>query len=432
MSPWKMLLLVSAALGTDVTQGIGVNCHNTAPVAGELAMIKAAGINWIRMDWTWQLLEPTTRGTYDFTVIDKYMADLGAADIKLIAILGSSNPLYDAGVNVHTDAGQSAYGAFAAACAVRYPKASEKGTLLLEMDNEPNTNGYQNATSYAQLVRHVRTAVDAATAKASVARARLAGPASANVGAAWMREIFEQGALRAIDHVTVHPYRSDGPETAVADLEDVRALVAEYAPAENAPPPLSCGEWGYASTPNGGTQIDGPLAHSKVVSRLYLTTIAARSEISIYYDWRDSGAAYDEIMGMVENAPAAPTARWPWTPKAAYNATRALTSALKGCDFDGRVPVFQNGRTTSDDWLLRFQQKAADAAAGTSRTVLVAWTSGSFGHVVRVPGGSGCWAVADWLGRAQPQICGGVEHGDPRGVHLNVTDAPLFLTQAAA
>ena len=94
------------------------------------------------------------------------------------------------------------------------------------------------------------------------------------------------------------------------------------------------------------------------------------------------------------------------------------------------MPVFQNGRDTSDDWLLRFQADNAttnDTTASRGRsidTVLVAWTSGSFGHVIRIPGAppGSCFTAKDWLGRALPDVCAG-----DRGLHVNVTDAPVYL-----
>ena len=103
---------------------------------------------------------------------------------------------------------------------------------------------------------------------------------------------------RDIDHITVHPYRSDGPETALTDLSALQALVREYSSPTRwaATVPVSSGEWGYASHPTPGSQIPDVVAHGKVVSRLYLTTIAARSPISIYYDWRDGAP---ELMGLV-------------------------------------------------------------------------------------------------------------------------------------
>ena len=422
------LLVAMDVAAADVTQCLGVNIHTLSPAVGELQMIADAGIHWVRMDLAWPTVEPSTAGVYDFREVDAFVAALGGAGdgLRWVAIVSPSNPLYDGGANVVSEAGQAAFGKVVAALAARYADVAARGALLLELVNEPNSwPAYKNATNYARLVHHAASAVQAAGAPRI-----LAGPASANIDFDWLRELLELGVLRDIDHLTVHPYRSDGPETALTDLASLQGLVAEYAPPASAPMPVSSGEWGYASHPTGGSQIPDVVAHGKVVSRLYLTTIAARVPISIYYDWRDGAP---ELMGLVYQDAAPAASAWPRVPKPAYNATRALASALAGLEFVDRLPVFQNGRDASDDWLLRFQAPAGDSSAsGTSSasdtapvdTVLVAWTSGSFGHVIRIPGGSGCFSAADWVGNALPEVCAG-----DRGLHVNVTDAPVFLSQ---
>ena len=287
----------------DVTQCLGVNIHTLSPVPGELQMIADAGIHWVRMDLAWPVVEPTTAGVYDFAKVDAFVAALGDTitgpvwdtGLRWVAIVSPSNPLYDGGTNVVSEAGQAAFGAMVAALATRYAAVAARGALLLEMVNEPNSwPAYgQNATNYARLVHHAASAVQAAGGPRIIA-----GPASANIDIAWLRELFELGVLRDIDHITVHPYRSDGPETALTDLSALQALVREYSSPTRwaATVPVSSGEWGYASHPTPGSQIPDVVAHGKVVSRLYLTTIAARSPISIYYDWRDGAP---ELMGLV-------------------------------------------------------------------------------------------------------------------------------------
>ena len=55
-------------------------------------------------------------------------------------------------------------------------------------------------------------------------------PASENIDIAWLTVIFEAGVLQHLSQITVHPYRSDSPETALADFNVVRKLVDEYSP----------------------------------------------------------------------------------------------------------------------------------------------------------------------------------------------------------
>ena len=123
-----------------------------------------------------------------------------------------------------------------------------------------------------------------------------------------------------------------------------------------------------------------------------------------------------EIMGLVEQ-PRLPGGGAPYKPKPAYNATATLSRALAGFEFVERVKVFQSGHNTEDDWVLLFQRAGAAPA-----TLLVAWTSASFGHVTRLPGGEGCYSAHDWLGRPLPDVC-----HDPRGLHVQLSDGPTYL-----
>ena len=84
-----------------------------------------------------------------------------------------------------------------------------------------------------------------------------------------------------------------------------------------------------------------------------------------------------------------------------------------------RRPVFQNALTTDDDiWLV------ASSDSNPRAVAMVAWTMASFEHVVRLPGVTGCWAATTYLGEPLPApLC-----HDPRGLHVNVSAGPLYLT----
>ena len=193
------------------------------------------------------------KGHYDFSQSDPWFAALKANGFSTIAILGANSNWYDGNVPPYDDEGRAAYARYAAALAARYADHD----VWLELVNEPNTSGgskdYWNGTLYAELAAVAGPAVHAAAANASTNPAgpslEFVGPASGNIGLAtgFLRAIFEGGALRQFDRVTVHPYRSDGPETAWPDLGAVADLVAEYAPPWRTPIPVVSGEWGYGA-----------------------------------------------------------------------------------------------------------------------------------------------------------------------------------------
>ena len=111
-----------------------------------------------------------------------------------------------------------------AALAARF----EGHQVLWELTNEPNLNGWAgwdaahahrgNASGMGWFFRDVCGAMH----KASPA-ALCVGPSTGFIGPgyrtlAWTQEFFETGALEEVDALLVHPYRCDGPETAIADM----------------------------------------------------------------------------------------------------------------------------------------------------------------------------------------------------------------------
>jgi hypothetical protein len=164
---------------------------------------------------------------------------------------------------------------------------------------------------------------------------------------------------------------------------------------------------------------------------LYLVSIAAGSDFTMMYEWADNSG---EKMGLVHEFEAGGKTG---APKLAYNATATLGGALRGHRYVKRMPAFagiygaENPRMeATDDWVLSFlNQKTGDL-------LLVAWTSASFEHVLRLPGVRGCWRLADWSGRPLAPICAARSGHSPLGsaandTYISVTSAPLYLRQAA-
>lgn len=399
--------------GTDVPALLGVNPHVSEWLPGELDMLYSAGdgFNWVRTDILWPVVEAQP-GVYNFSQLEDLFGELAAREMGFIAITSDSNPLYDNGAPIFSDEGRKAYANFAAALAQHF--GSRGGQIAIELVNEPNAGPYAgsaNASLYAKLATVVGPAVHAVNAS----NVYFVGPASSNIDMPWLRAVFEGGALNHFDAVTVHPYRSDSPETWLGDFASLTDLVREYAPLNADAPPVLSGEWGYDQRRLGPTMLQNDtFAH--IFVRQMLTTITSTSAPSIWYEWRDNAG---EKMGVVDMS-FNPDHKPPFTPKKAYVAAQVLSKQLQGFTFDTQIPVYQSGSTTRDDVVLRFVNSAGV-------TALAAWTSGSFPHVVRLPGGAGCWDVVDFKGAPQPTIC-----EDPRGIHVNVSSAPLYLIQAAA
>lgn len=97
-----LLLLASATFsvcGADlaeliIPQGVGVNIHFTRGHERDLEMIAAAGIKWVRMDFTWSATE-RKKGEYNWSAYEELTANLEKRGIRPYYILDYSNPLYE-------------------------------------------------------------------------------------------------------------------------------------------------------------------------------------------------------------------------------------------------------------------------------------------------------------------------------------------------
>ena len=119
--------------------------------------------------------------------------------------------------------------------------------ILWEMYNEPNIGFWKpkpDVDQYAKLALAVGRALRAAEPGETYI-----GPATSTIDSAFLEKCFQAGLLEYWSAVTVHPYRQEGPETAVAEYGRLRQLIDRYAPQGKRIPIIS-GEWGYSSAWN--------------------------------------------------------------------------------------------------------------------------------------------------------------------------------------
>lgn len=352
-------------LHPTVDESVGVNIHFTAPRPGEMQMLAGAGVRWIRMDFTWQSTE-RQKGKYSFSAYDRLMAVLEARHIRPILILDYGNSLYDHGLAPYSARARKAFARWAVA-AVRHFRG--KG-IVWEMWNEPN--GFwkpkPNVSNYVKLALVVGGVIQKADPDAS-----LIGPALSGAGPKalpFLKACFKAGLLRYWAGVSVHPYRHADPETAIPDYQAIRRLIAQYAPPGKHIPVIAS-EWGYTATSKweGTDQMQ-----AMFVAREWLTDLSERIPISIWYDWHDDGADLhntEDHFGLVR-FPYHAGQRPVYTPKPAYWAARTLTHVLKDYRFARRLKV-----GSSDDYVLVFRHG--------ENVRLVAWTTASSPHTVRIP-----------------------------------------------
>ena len=294
----------------------GVNIHFTHQHAGELAMIRAAGFRWVRMDFVWAATE-RQRGSYNFAIYDTLVADLEKEGLRALFILDYSNPLYDGGLSPHSEEGRGAFAAWAAAAVRRY---AGKG-FLWEIWNEPNIPMFWKPTTNA--ADYVKLALAAGRAiRAAAPGEAIVGPATSQVDLPFLRTCFEGGLLEQWDAVTVHPYRQTAPGTVTNDYAKLRALIAEHAPAGKSVPILS-GEWGYSAVWKGFDE----LRQAEMLSEQFAVNRAEGIPLAIWYDWRDDGTDPHEPehhFGLVRHTHRPDRPDQPFEPKPAYEAAKSF------------------------------------------------------------------------------------------------------------
>ena len=379
------------ALGMKpVPAGLGVNIHFYTGTEQDWRLLEAANVGIVRMDVTWGKGEPRP-GQYDFSEYDTLLARLKRRGMRLLFIIDYGNPNY--GNSPPTTQAQIQASVRFVSALVRH-FAGEP--VIWELWNEPNLAHFwppkPDVDAYVRWCKAVVPAIRAQDPKACVI-----GPATSRVDLQFLEECFKRGYLELVDGVSVHPYRGAdrGPETVLPEYEDLRTLIAEYAPAGKKIPILS-GEWGYSTT-RMSRELQG-----KYLPRQWLTNLSAGVPVSIWYDWHDDGRDPKDPEHNFG------TVTWDYKPKPAYLAMRTLTAELDSTSVAARLPLGK-----ADDFVLAFE--APDSSAR-----LAVWTTGS-PHGLDLGPGLHVVRAVNHLG--QPLRV----RTDPTAT-LNLTDAPAYLT----
>jgi hypothetical protein len=303
--------------GPAIPDGFGVNIHFTG-LPRDLTMIADAGFKFIRMDLVWSRVEQN-KGEYEFKESGYDALTLGCEElgIRVLYILDYSNELYETDRSVRTEAGRKAFADFATAAAKRYAGNG----ILWEVWNEANIGQFwrpqPSIDDYCKLVEAVAPRIREADPNGQV----VAG-ATSQIPLEWFEGCFKNGLLNWIDVLSVHPYRSQPPETVIQDYAKFRELIARYAPAGKKIPVIS-GEWGYSNI----NWDKSPLTEQQQADylvRMFLINAYQNIPVSIWYDWKNDGTDPNEREHNFG------TVKHDLNPKAAYLAAKVLSSTLAG------------------------------------------------------------------------------------------------------
>lgn len=382
-----------------VPEGLGVNIHFTDAKAGELEMLARGGFRYVRMDFSWESTEGD-KSTYDFKAYDRLLGDLDKHHLRAVLILDYANRHYDQGLSPSSDEGRAAFARWAASAVKHF----QGRNVLWEIYNEPNIDFWKPKPDVKQYVK-LALAVGKAI-KAEAADETYIGPATSGIDFTFLEECFRAGLLEYWAAVSVHPYREDGPETAVADYAKLRTLIDQYAPKGNKIPILS-GEWGYSSArqdPEGTRQ-------GKLLARQWLTNLMCDVPLSIWYDWHDDGEDKTEAehhFGTVRFA--YETSHDPvYQPKPAYLAAQTFTKSFEGFRFQNRLTT-----ENKEDYVLAFIKG--------DETRWAAWTTAAAPHSIRIPLAAGRYRVVGHLGNDLSTVV-----ADGEGLSVMLEDSPRYL-----
>jgi hypothetical protein len=335
--------------------------------AADMPML-APAFGSARMDLSWSHVE-RERGVYDWegSGYQSYVQQLLEAEVVPYMILSYGNSLYDNAcppADKHdgtcpptTDAGREGFANFTLA-AMR--KFQGRG-IIWEIWNEPDGGTWLPHTTppgqdYAKLVLAVGAARDAAGLRDEL----LIGPATSGVDMAFIDTVGRAGCFAFLDGLSVHPYRSGGPESVLESWDQLNLLIDKYyVPASaNATrrPKLVSGEWGWASCADGqgravsctsGGGVGMAVTRSEQAARLvrqrYINDLAGVAH-SIYYDWQDDGPdAFPSLDSefnfgtTLASSSEANGSSFVGRPKPAYTAALASSRILGNCSFDERL-----------------------------------------------------------------------------------------------
>ena len=237
----------------------GVTSHLTWPdytPAQRVRMLddlRAAGVEWIRIDVYWRVLEPVPgeRAPSVVALTDEVVDLARARGMAVMVNLGSTPPWAASGRPTDPPADPAAYGTIARWAAVHFAgRVAAWGVY-----NSPNLHGW-SPRAYATVLRAAYPAIKAGDPDALV----VAGNLATN-DAAWVAGLYEAGARGAFDVLATHAYQSPRnlpPEAAnvgvrwrIAHVAAVRRVMVEDGDART---PIWFTEFGWSSHPNDGSE----------------------------------------------------------------------------------------------------------------------------------------------------------------------------------
>ena len=221
-----MFALVAGAVlsATSAKNPYGACAHVTRgePPARTCAMMRQAGMGWVRCDFDWRSIE-TKKGVWDFSKFDKIVSECETAGIQFLPILGYSVP-WAHPAHAHLDSWEEYVQKVVTHYGRRLP--------VLEVWNEENIGQFwhdPNPTNYLVLLRRTHE-----TVKKIDPKIRVAFGGTSGVPFGFIEEVYRLGGAKWFDIMNIHPYSHPRrPEGSMdAQIERLRAMMERYGDAD--------------------------------------------------------------------------------------------------------------------------------------------------------------------------------------------------------
>jgi hypothetical protein len=187
--------------------------------AFQMNLMKKMGVHWIRVGLPWALVQPQSGdpAADDWTFVDRLYNFAGALGMQVDAIVDNPPPWAEASIppiscDVQPPFDLTAYAAFAASVAQRYPASVMSA---IELENAPNLTGLwrpPDACAYTELMRQSYAAIKAANPNVTVltggfgAQNAIRHGSQGIAGDVFIAELYAAGAKGTFDVMSWHPY----------------------------------------------------------------------------------------------------------------------------------------------------------------------------------------------------------------------------------
>lgn len=401
---------------------------------GQTEML-SKGFKVVRTDAVWHKIE-VAKGQFNFSNYDALVDELEAHGVQPMLILVSwGNPsFYDQRLPHDTHTRQE----FINFCLATMQRYKDRN-IVWELWNEPNlakgtvySYGFPawKGSDYGALAVQLGKAMHDAGLKNET----LVGPAMSGMlrDSSFLDDVFNSGALKYLDAVTVHPYL-DTPENAVSGSDTyngVRSLLKKHGYNNK---PVMSSEWGWNTCQKPCTKMFGNYGQSEntqahFLARQWLTNWK-HGVPSIFYDFNSDGKdkhSGEDNFGVVRYG--YHNESYPYAPKPAYHAAVTLQNLFGSLD---HISEISSG--TSGNVVLR----ASDSQGNVSYAVWKSSIPASESAEVSAPrddvlvpvSPAGCYEIHDMFGKIREIKCSTNRRRRANGdaMHISTGSDPLYL-----